>query len=89
MRATRIAHRLEGFCRNGRERQLGSSGGRLRYRTPRSAPSGVPFRGLGHIIEGSNAELANAQVGERFNDAMFTGTAARVPARPAYLGGEN
>ena len=70
MRATRIAHRLEGFCRNGsrkatwlERRQIALSDAALR------AIRMYPFRGLGHIIEGSNAESANAQVGERFNDA--------------------
>jgi len=40
MRATRIAHRVEGFCRNGRRKATWSSGGRLRYRMPCSAPFG-------------------------------------------------
>ena len=41
MRATRIAHRVEGFCRNGSRKATWSSGGRLRYRMPCSAPFGA------------------------------------------------
>ena len=89
MRATRIAHRLEGFCRNGsrkatwlERRQIALSDAALR------AIRMYPFRGLGHIIEGSNAESANAQVGERFNDANVHWNGGACSGETSLVGGK-
>ena len=55
---------------------------------PRSAPFGCNHSCLGHIIEGSNAESANAQVGERFNDANVHWNGGASSGETSLVGGE-